>query len=159
MYLLTNCKHELSWTNDDGVMFRIHWHEFFFDDNVAVPIVDRIIHHSKIFMSGAFSRTNTRPAAVAEQQAGLLGFSSSCLMSGESYRLRQKSGNQGGQFYCPIVGQNYCPLTPVSMRNVSCFRTNSRGPREEQSASMNILSAATLASYTAGGSTPKRLPG
>ena len=23
------------------------WHEFFFDDNVAVPIVDRIIHHSK----------------------------------------------------------------------------------------------------------------
>ena len=37
------------------------WHEFFFDDNVAVPIVDRIIHHSKIFMLG-----------------------------GESYRLRQK---------------------------------------------------------------------
>ena len=26
------------------------WHEFFFDDNVAVPIVDRIIQHSKIFM-------------------------------------------------------------------------------------------------------------
>lgn len=40
------------------------WHEFFFDDNVAVPIVDRIIHHSKIFMLG-----------------------------GESYRLRQKLGN------------------------------------------------------------------
>ena len=37
------------------------WHEFFFDDNVAVPIVDRIIHHSKIFMLG-----------------------------GDSYRLRQK---------------------------------------------------------------------
>jgi len=37
------------------------WHEFFFDDNVAVPIVDRIIHHSKIF-----------------------------IMGGESYRLRQK---------------------------------------------------------------------
>ena len=37
------------------------WHEFFFDDNVAVPIVDRIIHHSKIYMLG-----------------------------GESYRLRQK---------------------------------------------------------------------
>ncbi|MFZ5993460.1 MAG: IS21-like element helper ATPase IstB [Thermodesulfobacteriota bacterium] len=37
------------------------WHEFFFDDNVAIPIVDRIIHHSKIFMLG-----------------------------GESYRLRQK---------------------------------------------------------------------
>jgi len=40
------------------------WHEFFFDDNVAVPIVDRIIHHSKIFMLG-----------------------------GESYRLRQKLTN------------------------------------------------------------------
>ena len=39
------------------------WHEFFFDDNVAVPIVDRIIHHSKIFMLG-----------------------------GESYRLREKTG-------------------------------------------------------------------
>ncbi len=38
-----------------------NWHEFFFDDNVAVPIVDRIIHHSKIFMLG-----------------------------GDSYRLRQK---------------------------------------------------------------------
>jgi len=37
------------------------WHEFFFDDNVAIPIVDRIIHHSKIYMLG-----------------------------GESYRLRQK---------------------------------------------------------------------
>jgi len=37
------------------------WHEFFFDDNVAVPIVDRIIHHSKIYMLG-----------------------------GESYRLKQK---------------------------------------------------------------------
>ena len=39
------------------------WHEFFFDDNVAIPIVDRIIHHSKIFMLG-----------------------------GESYRLREKTG-------------------------------------------------------------------
>lgn len=37
------------------------WGEFFFDDNVAVPIVDRIIHHSHIFMLG-----------------------------GESYRLKQK---------------------------------------------------------------------
>ncbi|MCP4410418.1 MAG: ATP-binding protein [Gammaproteobacteria bacterium] len=37
------------------------WGEFFFDDNVAVPIVDRIIHHSHIFMLG-----------------------------GESYRLRKK---------------------------------------------------------------------
>ena len=26
--------------------------DFFFDDNVAVPIVDRIIHHSTIFMLG-----------------------------------------------------------------------------------------------------------
>lgn len=40
------------------------WNEFFFDDNVAVPIVDRIIHHSKIYMLG-----------------------------GESYRLRQKLSN------------------------------------------------------------------
>lgn len=31
------------------------WHEFFFDDNVAVPIVDRIIHHSKIYMLGGDS--------------------------------------------------------------------------------------------------------
>ena len=38
------------------------WGEFFTDENVAVPIVDRLIHHSKIFMLG-----------------------------GESYRLRQKS--------------------------------------------------------------------
>ena len=37
------------------------WGEFFADDNVAVPIVDRVIHHSHIFMLG-----------------------------GESYRLRQK---------------------------------------------------------------------
>ncbi|MDD5267873.1 MAG: IS21-like element helper ATPase IstB [Methylococcales bacterium] len=29
-----------------------HWGEFFFDGNVAVPIVDRIIHHSHIFMLG-----------------------------------------------------------------------------------------------------------
>lgn len=38
------------------------WGEFFIDENVAVPIVDRLIHHSKIFMLG-----------------------------GESYRLRQKT--------------------------------------------------------------------
>jgi len=38
-----------------------NWGDFFFDDNVAVPIVDRIIHHSHIFMIG-----------------------------GESYRLKQK---------------------------------------------------------------------
>jgi DNA replication protein DnaC len=37
------------------------WGDFFFDDNVAVPIVDRLIHHSHIFMLG-----------------------------GESYRLKQK---------------------------------------------------------------------
>lgn len=41
-----------------------HWGEFFFDDNVAVPIVDRIIHHSHIFMLG-----------------------------GESYRLKSKLNN------------------------------------------------------------------
>ena len=39
--------------------------EFFLDENVAVPIVDRLIHHSKIFMLG-----------------------------GESYRLRQKSNTK-----------------------------------------------------------------
>lgn len=31
------------------------WHEFFFDDNVAVPLVDRIIHHSTLFMLGGDS--------------------------------------------------------------------------------------------------------
>ena len=41
-----------------------NWGEFFHNDNVAVPIVDRIIHHSHIFMLG-----------------------------GESYRLKQKQGN------------------------------------------------------------------
>ncbi|GAA3977328.1 IS21-like element helper ATPase IstB [Allohahella marinimesophila] len=39
-----------------------NWGEFFHDDNVAVPIIDRIIHHSHIFMLG-----------------------------GESYRLKQKT--------------------------------------------------------------------
>ncbi len=40
------------------------WGEFFHDDNVAVPIIDRIIHHSHIFMLG-----------------------------GESYRLKQKTSS------------------------------------------------------------------
>ena len=40
------------------------WGEFFIDDNVAVPIVDRLIHHSHIFMLG-----------------------------GESYRLKEKMTN------------------------------------------------------------------
>ncbi len=31
------------------------WGEFFFDDNVAIPVVDRIIHHSHIFMLGGES--------------------------------------------------------------------------------------------------------
>ena len=39
------------------------WGEFFHDDNVVVPIIDRVIHHSHIFMLG-----------------------------GESYRLKQKTG-------------------------------------------------------------------
>ena len=38
------------------------WGEFFIDENVAVPIIDRLIHHSRIFMLG-----------------------------GESYRLKQKT--------------------------------------------------------------------
>ena len=37
------------------------WGDYFHDDNVAVPVVDRLIHHSHIFMMG-----------------------------GESYRLKQK---------------------------------------------------------------------
>jgi len=41
-----------------------NWGEFFHEDNVAVPIVDRLIHHSHIFMLG-----------------------------GESYRLKQKLGS------------------------------------------------------------------
>lgn len=41
-----------------------NWGEFFHDDAVAVPIIDRIIHHSHIFMLG-----------------------------GESYRLKQKTTN------------------------------------------------------------------
>jgi len=41
-----------------------NWGEFFADDNVAVPIIDRLIHHSHIFMLG-----------------------------GESYRLKQKLNN------------------------------------------------------------------
>jgi DNA replication protein DnaC len=41
-----------------------NWGEFFFDGNIAVPIVDRIIHHSHIFMLG-----------------------------GESYRLKSKLSN------------------------------------------------------------------
>lgn len=39
-----------------------NWGEFFHDDNVAVPIIDRIIHHSHLYMLG-----------------------------GESYRLKQKT--------------------------------------------------------------------
>lgn len=31
------------------------WGEFFIDDNVAVPIVDRLIHHSHLFMLGGES--------------------------------------------------------------------------------------------------------
>lgn len=31
------------------------WNEFFMEDNVAVPIVDRLIHHSHIFMMGGES--------------------------------------------------------------------------------------------------------
>jgi DNA replication protein DnaC len=42
------------------------WSDFFHDDNVAVPIVDRIIHHSHIFM-----------------------------LAGESYRLKHKHHNRG----------------------------------------------------------------
>jgi DNA replication protein DnaC len=32
-----------------------NWGEFFFEDNVAIPIVDRIIHHSHIFTLGGES--------------------------------------------------------------------------------------------------------
>ena len=45
------------------------WGDFFIDENVAVPIVDRLIHHAQVFMLG-----------------------------GESYRLKQKMGgtSKGG---------------------------------------------------------------
>lgn len=42
------------------------WSEFFNDDNVAVPIVDRIIHHSHIFMLGGESyrlKTKLNPSS------------------------------------------------------------------------------------------------
>jgi len=58
------------------------WGEFFFDDNVAIPVVDRIIHHSHIFMLG-----------------------------GESYRLKSKPGNEISlrvvYFCCPLTGMGY----------------------------------------------------
>jgi len=41
-----------------------NWGDFFFEDNVAVPVVDRIIHHSHVFILG-----------------------------GESYRLKSKLGH------------------------------------------------------------------
>src|SRR3546814_2786391 len=41
------------------------WGEFFHHDNVAIPIIDRVIHHSNIFMLG-----------------------------GESYRLKQKTSRR-----------------------------------------------------------------
>ena len=44
-----------------SIILTTSWGEFFHDDNVAVPIIDRVIHHSHIFMLG-----------------------------GESYRLKQK---------------------------------------------------------------------
>jgi DNA replication protein DnaC len=46
-----------------GVYAFTRWGDFFVDENVAVPIVDRLIHHAQIFMLG-----------------------------GESYRLKQKMG-------------------------------------------------------------------
>jgi len=42
------------------------WSEFFSDDNVAVPIIDRIIHHSHIFMLGGESyrlKTKLNPSS------------------------------------------------------------------------------------------------
>ena len=53
--------------------------------NSAEPIIDRIIHHSHIFMLGR-----------------------------ESYRLKQKTLrglSEVGQFYWPKLGQNKWPLT------------------------------------------------
>ena len=63
------------------------WGEFFVDENVAVPIIDRLIHHSNIFMLG-----------------------------GDSYRLKHKTNTwlfnwEGGQYYCPKRGQLFWPLT------------------------------------------------
>lgn len=55
MFQLINAMYEyrslIITTNKDFT----NWGEFFFDDNVAVPVVDRIIHHSHIFMLGGES--------------------------------------------------------------------------------------------------------
>lgn len=32
-----------------------NWNDFFFDDNVAIPVIDRLIHHARIFMLGGES--------------------------------------------------------------------------------------------------------
>ena len=56
-----------------------HWRDFFFDDNVAVPIVDRIIHHSHIFMLG-----------------------------GESYRLKSKLSKVTRKKYRTLIVPQYC---------------------------------------------------
>ncbi|MBA2649470.1 MAG: ATP-binding protein, partial [Legionella sp.] len=31
------------------------WNDFFNDQNVAIPIIDRIVHHAQIFMLGGES--------------------------------------------------------------------------------------------------------
>jgi len=55
LFQLINCLYEyrsvIITTNKDFS----DWGQFFHDDNVAVPIVDRIIHHSHIFMLGGDS--------------------------------------------------------------------------------------------------------
>jgi DNA replication protein DnaC len=54
-FALTNAMYEyrslIITTNKDFT----NWGEFFFEDNVAVPLVDRIIHHSHLFMLGGDS--------------------------------------------------------------------------------------------------------
>ncbi|MFK4753834.1 IS21-like element helper ATPase IstB [Oceanobacter antarcticus] len=64
LFQLINSLHEyrsiILTTNKDFTS----WGEFFHEDDVAVPIIDRIIHHSQVFMMG-----------------------------GESYRLKQKLGS------------------------------------------------------------------
>jgi len=44
------------------------WGEFFHDDNVAVPIIDRVIHHSHIFMLGgeSYREAENRRLAVSK---------------------------------------------------------------------------------------------
>ena len=58
-----------------------HWAEFFVDDNVALPIVDRIIHHSNIFMLGGESyRLQAKLVLCQSLILGLHPASNDCIL-------------------------------------------------------------------------------